>query len=120
VGAGICIMSADQAGNANYNAAPQVVQSFTVAKANQTIAFGALGNKGVFDPPFTVSATGGASGNPVTFTAGPPFVCTAGGANGATITLVGVGAGTCTVTADQSGNANYNAAPSVPQSFTVN
>ena len=39
--------------------------------------------------PFTVSATGGASGNPVTFMASG--ACSSGGVNGATITLVAVG-----------------------------
>jgi chitinase len=29
------------------------------------------------------------------------------------------GAGTCTITASQAGNANYNAAASVPRSFTI-
>src|SRR5205085_1923617 len=29
------------------------------------------------------------------------------------------GTGTCTVTADQNGNANYNAAPQATQTFTV-
>src|SRR5439155_27363672 len=61
------------------------------------------------------SASGGASGNAVTFsTAGS---CNSGGTNGATITITG--AGSCTVTADQAGDANFNAAPAVAQSFTV-
>ena len=84
-------------------------------KANQTINFAALGAKTFGDAPFTVSATGGASGNPVTFTA--TGNCTSGGTNGATITITG--AGSCTVTADQAGTGNYNAASSVPQSFTI-
>ena len=46
-----------------------------------------------------------------------PSVCTTGGTNGSTVTLVA--AGTCTVKADQAGNATFNAAPSVQQSFTV-
>jgi len=66
---------------------------------------------------YTVAATGGASGNPVTFSAGPTSVCTSSGTTGATITLVGVG--TCTVTASQAGNGNYSAATPVQQSFTV-
>ena len=32
-------IDANQAGNANYNAAPQVQQSFPVAKGDQTITF---------------------------------------------------------------------------------
>jgi hypothetical protein len=37
--------------------------------ADQTITFDILPDKTIGDAPFTVSATGGASGNPVTFTA---------------------------------------------------
>ena len=89
-----------------------------VSRANQTITFGGLANKIYGDPAFTVSATGGGSSNPVTFTASPMNVCTSGGLNGSTITITG--ASSCTVTADQAGDSNYNAAASVPQSFTVN
>jgi hypothetical protein len=92
--------------------------SLTVNKADQTITFAALANKTYGDAPFTVSATGGASGNPVTFTAGAPAVCTAGGTNGSTITITG--AGTCTVTAQQAGNSDYNAAADVRRALPVN
>ena len=44
-------------------------------------------------------------------------MCTAGGTNGATITLLAIG--TCTVAADQSGSAIYNAALRVTRSFAV-
>src|SRR6202035_4081859 len=37
--AGTCVIDANQAGDANYTAAPQVQQSITVAKASQTISF---------------------------------------------------------------------------------
>ena len=46
-----------------------------------------------------------------------PRVCTAGGANGATITLVA--AGRARSQADQPGNATFNAATPVQRSFTV-
>src|ERR687885_567282 len=39
-GAGSCTITASQPGDANYNAAPDVMQSFNIAKANQTITFG--------------------------------------------------------------------------------
>jgi hypothetical protein len=107
----------NQAGNANYNAAPEKTEDVTAEKADQTITFGALSGKTLGDAPFTVSASGGGSGNPVTFSAGPSATCTSGGTNGATITITGIG--TCTVTADQAGNANYNAAPSVSRTFAV-
>src|SRR5439155_7055806 len=114
-GAGRCTMTANQAGNSSYNAAPDVAQSFNIAKASQSISFGALTDKTFGDAPFTVSATGGGSGNPVTFTASGN--CSSGGTNGATITITG--AGSCTVTAHQAGNSNYNAAADAPQSFNI-
>jgi hypothetical protein len=94
--------------------------TLTINKASQTITFGGLSDKTYGNAPFTVSATGGASGNPVTFSI--PFssrsVCSSGGTNGSTITITGVGS--CTVQANQNGNDNYNNATQVSQSFTVN
>ncbi|HEV8553537.1 MAG TPA: FG-GAP-like repeat-containing protein [Casimicrobiaceae bacterium] len=113
VGGGTCTIQAAQAGNGNYNAAPNVSQSFTVAKANQTITFGALSNRTYGAAPFTLSATA-SSGLAVTFSSLTTSVCTT---SGTTVTLVT--AGTCTIQAAQAGNGNYNAAPSVSQSFTV-
>ncbi len=115
-GAGSVTVRASQAGDGNYNAAPDVDQSFEVAKAAQGITFAALSNKTYGDAPFTVAATGGGSGNPVTF--GASGNCTLSGASGSTITITG--AGSCTVTASQTGNANYIAAPDVSRSFAIN
>jgi hypothetical protein len=114
--AGKCTVVASQAGNATYNPASAVSQSFTVTMASQNITFGELANKKIAQSPFTVSANA-SSGLVVTFTTTTPAVCTAGGANGATITLLK--AGKCTVVASQAGNATYNPASSVSQSFTV-
>lgn len=110
-GAGSCTITASQPGNADYNAAPDVAQTFAIAKANQTISFGALSNKTFGDPDFPVSATAN-SGLPVGFTASGK--CTVLG-NVVHLT----GAGSCTVTASQAGDANYNSAPDMPQSFTI-
>lgn len=46
-----------------------------------------------------------------------PAICTTGGADGSSLTLVATG--TCSVQAAQAGNNNYLAAPSVTQTFTV-
>jgi hypothetical protein len=67
-------------------------------------------------PPFTVTATA-SSGLTVTFTTTTPLVCTSSGTNGATITLLAQG--TCSVLADQAGNAQFAAAPTVQRDFTV-
>jgi DNA/RNA endonuclease G (NUC1) len=86
-----------------------------LVKGSQTITFAPPADHTYGDPAFTVSATGGLSGNAVTFTASG--ACTSGGANGATITLVS--AGTCIVTASQAGGELYDAATDVARSFAV-
>ena len=65
-----------------------------------------------------MSATGGASGQPVVFTSSTAAVCTTGGTNGATVTSVS--AGTCTILANEAGSANYSAAPQVSTNVTIN
>ena len=109
---GTCTITAAQAGNDNYAAAGDVPQSFSVAKATQAIAFGQLPNRTFGDAPFAVAATGGASGNAVTFAA-------LGNCNvvGGLVTLTA--AGSCTITASQAGDARYDAAADVPRSFTI-
>jgi alpha-tubulin suppressor-like RCC1 family protein len=109
-----CTVRAQQNGDATFAQAPWQVRSLAITTAAQTVTFGALSNKRVNDAPFTISATGGASGNPVTFASQTPAVCTVAGN---TVTLVTTG--TCTIRASQTGNANYNAAADVDQSFTV-
>jgi hypothetical protein len=112
-GAGSVTIRASQNGDTNYNPAPNVDQSFAVAKAGQTITFPPLPDRTYGDVPFTVSATGGASGQPVLFSA--TGACTV---SGNTVTLTT--AGGCTVTASQAGDSNYNDAASVPRLFTIN
>ncbi len=121
VGVGSCTIYADQAGNANYDAASQTSQSVTVlavVKSPQTISFGSLSTKTFGAEPFIVSASGGASGNPITFTSSNNAIATCSGTNGATVTIVGVG--TCSITANQAGSALYDSAAPVTQSLTVN
>ena len=55
------------------------------------------------------------SGLPVSYTSSNTAVATI---SGNTVTLAG-GVGSTTITANQSGNANYNAAPQVTQTLTV-
>ena len=110
-GAGSCSVKASQGGDSNYNAAPDVTQSFTVHKANQAISFGALGDKTFGDADFSVSASA-SSGLAVSFSASGD--CTV---SGSTVHITG--AGSCSVKASQGGDSNYNAAPDVTQSFTV-
>jgi Big-like domain-containing protein len=118
IGGGICVIDANQAGNANYNAAIQVQQSFMVAKNDQTITFTSTppANATVGGPTYTVAATA-SSGLTVVFTidASASSVCSISGS-----TVSFIGGGTCVIDANQAGDASYNTAPQVQQSFHVN
>ena len=103
-------------GDAGFRSSGCGTWSFTTSKLSQTITFGALGNQGKVHS-FTVSATA-SSGLTVTFSTTTPLVCTWGGTNGTMITVFHT-PGTCTVRASQAGNATYNPAPNVDQSFSV-
>jgi hypothetical protein len=110
---GTCTVTFTQAGNANYLAAPQVVQTTTAQKANQTITVtqGAPATARV-KTSFPVAATA-SSGLPVAI--GASGACSI---KGSTVTIRNK-TGTCTVTFTQAGNANYLAAPQVVQTTTV-
>ena len=114
---GIVTFSAEQAGNDNYNPALSISQSFNVELGNQSISFGTLSSKTFGDASFTVSATGGSSGNPVTFTSSDEAIATCTGTNGTTITITG--AGVVVISASQAGNSNWNPAPDVPRNLTM-
>ena len=85
----------------------------TATMAKQTITFGAAPTVSVGGTG-TVSATGGASNNPVTFSSTTTGVCSVSGS-----TVIGLAVGTCTIAANQGGDANYNSAPQATQSFSV-
>ncbi len=120
--AGECTLAANQVGNVNYHAAPPVSAAVTINKASQVISGFAPPTPVTYAPApgntFTLSASGGASGNPVAFTSTTPSVCAVGGTNGATVTVLR--AGTCTLTAEQPGNTNYNAAAPVTATVIIN
>ena len=69
IGDGTCVINANQAGDATFNAAPQVQQSFAVGKGSQTISFTSTppATPTVGGPTYNVTATA-TSGLPVTFT----------------------------------------------------
>jgi hypothetical protein len=113
--AGQTTFTASQIGNSGYMAASEVSQTLTVQKAVQTITFAALATKTFGDADFALTATGGASAQPVTFTSSNPLVATV---VGSTVTIVG--AGTTDITASQDGNDNYLAATAVVRPLAVN
>ena len=109
-GTGTCTVRVTRAADATYNEA-SATGVVAIAKADQAITFGPLGDKAVGDPPFTVSAT---TTSPLAVTFAAAGACTV---EGDLVTLTG--AGSCTITASQAGDANWNAAAPVDQSFTV-
>jgi hypothetical protein len=107
----------DQAGNANYLAAPQVSQltAATAAKTSQTITVTQHAPATVStQSSFQVTATA-TSGLPVSVTVSPSTVCSSIG-NTVTTTKK---KGTCTVTFSQAGDQNYSPAPQVVETTTV-
>ncbi|HTP45431.1 MAG TPA: choice-of-anchor Q domain-containing protein [Casimicrobiaceae bacterium] len=123
-GVGTCTITASQAGNATYFAAAPQPQTFTIASATQSITFGpapsgvTVGQPLVFFTATSSSPTGPPSAIPIMFTSLTPAICaTSAGLNGELLTLLT--AGQCTIAANQSGDANYNAAPQATQTFTV-
>jgi len=118
-GAGSCVIDANQAGNADYEAAPTVTTTIPVSKAAQSISFSAPAS-GTVGGSATLTATGGASGNPVVFTvdhSSGAGVCSVSGANGSTVSYTA--AGSCVIDANQAGNASYSTAPQVTQTIAV-
>ncbi|GAB2935181.1 hypothetical protein GCM10027047_34560 [Rhodococcus aerolatus] len=116
-GVGDCVVTADQAGDSSYTAAPGVTQTVAVGAAPQTITItttppGAPTTGVAY--PLAATAT---SGLPVTFAGSGPCTVTATGQGTATVTLSGTGA--CTVTATQPGDATRTAAPPVTQTYQV-
>jgi hypothetical protein len=82
--------------------------------APQTITFANPGAQDFGTTP-TLTATA-SSGLAVSFSSSTTAVCTTTGGGAVTF----VTAGTCTIQADQAGDAAFSAAPAVSQSFTVN
>jgi hypothetical protein len=102
--------------DANYIGA--ATGTLTITDAGQTITLGS-GTTGyasgvVFGTaPLTLSAKGGASGNPVVFTlvSGPATL------SGNMLTITG--AGTVVIAANQAGNTDYSTAPTVTESIVI-
>ena len=100
--------------------ATKTVTANYIAKTDQNITFGPspsicslAGSTG------TVSATGGKSGNPVTFTLQTTDKCSLGNStvsgNTSSVTVSGISAGTCIIAANQTGNDNFN--PALPKTL---
>ena len=115
VAAGACAIVANQSGDATHAAAAPVTDTFQVTGAltAQTITFPSPGNQTLGSTPPALSATA-SSGLTVSLVSTTSGVCTV---SGSTLSLVG--AGTCSITASQVGDATHAAAAPVTDAFTV-
>ena len=111
-GVGTVVVAADQAGDANYSAAPEVTQSVVVTQAPQTITFP---QPAAVTFPSTVALTATSSSSlAVTY----KVISGAASVSGSTLTPANYG--NVVVEADQAGNANYTAASAVQRTITFN
>jgi hypothetical protein len=104
--AGTCVIDANQAGNAQYAPAPQVSQPASVGVASQTVSITSNApTPGITGTTYTVTATGGNSGNPVTFSidGSSSSGCTVSG----DVVTFSLPTGTCVIDATQAGNGSY-------------
>ena len=113
-GAGTAVITASQTGNNLYYSAIDVTATLTVNKADQTITFGELVPGTYGDPDFNVPATASSSLD-VTFTSDNTNVAVI---TGGLIHIVN--AGSAIITASQPGDQNYNPAPEVSRTLTIN
>jgi hypothetical protein len=146
-GVGNCVLDADQAGSTDYSAAPEVQQSFaigqatlsvvctpgTLSAANYTFVTGSSGTLTITQASQSVSfyssvlSSGMVYGHPP-FRPGlasstlhelysnPVGQCTVGGLQ---LLVTITGAGSCSVTISQPGNADYQAASPVRATFSI-
>jgi hypothetical protein len=113
VSPGTCSITASQAGNANYLRAFDVVRTFGILQASQSITFTTPSAMTVGGSNQTVSPTASSSLT-VTLTSTTTGICTVAG-----FVITAVSPGTCSITASQAGNSNYQAAADVVRTFGI-
>jgi hypothetical protein len=112
-GTGTCLLTATWAADTHYSGAT-ATQSTAAALVAQAITFTTNPPaSAAYNSSFTVAATGGASGNAVTFTSSGSCSNT-----GATYKMTS-STGTCSVIANQAGNTNYAAAPPITKAVNA-
>jgi hypothetical protein len=113
---GDCVIDADQAGTDVY-APGHATQTVTI-RHRQWISYTSTPQRPHVGTTYTVTATGGGSGNPVTFTLADASEA------GCSVTTEGlvtfVHATSCTIEADQTGDSQYVSAAPVFQEIAVN
>jgi gliding motility-associated-like protein len=107
------VIKASQTGNVDYDAAAAVSRSLNITKANQVITFAVLASKTLGTADFSPGATS-SSGLAISYSSSDTSVATIAAGN---IHLKA--AGTSVISAVQTGNINYNAAPKINRTLTV-
>jgi uncharacterized repeat protein (TIGR01451 family) len=106
-------------GQVDTDVSTNAVDSDSVIQVPQAIAF-TPPTLGIAGQSATLSATGGPSGNPVSFSVDPssgPGVCSVTGTDGTTLHYALPGS--CVIDANQDGNASFAAAPTETATITV-
>lgn len=116
VGAGTCILTANQLGDNAWSAAPQATQTVAIGLGVNAITFPTQASQTYSaGGTFAVSPVAtGLSSAPVIYGSQTTSVCAVAGS---TVTMVG--SGTCTLTANQAGDANWAAAPQATQTVNI-
>ena len=110
---GTCLIQASKAADSTYDTTTSTAATFTFTKATQSITFATPsamtvgGSTQTVDPTVSSSLT-------VTLTSTTTGICTVAG-----FVITAVTPGTCSITASQAGNANYEAAAEVIRSFSI-
>lgn len=113
-----CVVVANQAGRGDYLPASPVSQRIVVERGLQAITFTSTPpSPATLGGSYTVTATGGPSGEPVTFALGRNSTRYACSITGNVINFDGVGKSV--VEANQKGDKDYEAAPAVYQRFSI-
>ena len=100
-GTGTCSVIANQVGNTNYAAAPQVTKSVNASLATPAVTFTGAPSTAAYNAAFTVTATTNAS---TTAVIGSGGACS----NIGTAVTITSGTGTCSLTATWSADNNYS------------
>ena len=112
-GAGSIVIAADQAGNTNYSAAPEIIQTLVVNKATPGVSVTSNTNPVLVSNPITLTATVTGTTTPtgsVTFLDGATPIGTGTLISGvATLTTSSLTVGSHSITASYSGDANFSA-----------
>jgi hypothetical protein len=113
VKAGLCVITASQAGNDTQYSPASINKSIMITRAAQTITVFNPIAMTVLSSTQTLSATKGPGTAPVTFSTNSTGVCSIVGTS-----LAVVGPGTCVITASQAEDARY-AATSIVKSISI-